>query len=63
MYNPPIWHEMSVPLNWAPVPEYEITRYKSEIAYAELNKEIELQLIDGVMHWRRDLNESWELGL
>jgi len=63
MYNPPIWRDMDVPLMWAPIPEYELDRYQKEIAYAELNKEIELQIIDGVVHWRRDLNEQWELGL
>ncbi len=63
MYNPQIWSEMQVPLLWEPVPAYEASRYKKELAYAELNKEIELQLIDGVLWWRRDLNEGWELGL
>jgi len=54
---------MDVPLMWAPIPAYELDRYQKEIAYAELNKEIELQIINGVMHWRRDLNIEWELGL
>lgn len=60
VYNPNIWKK--APLNWEPCNIYEVTFL--ELHTARKNEEVELMydFWDNIW-WRRDLNETRELGL
>ncbi len=60
MHHPAIWPK--VPLDFQPI-DFRTTTIL-EIEAAKKEKEIELMYdFDGHLWWRRDLNETYELGL